>query len=147
MLIDKSKGLLDCSEFPQTIELLWHKDMGYTSKAFLLWSKTNEKSNKSSYFLSRIIQRSEANGFSDSPGMLCSIFICFHVTWGKNTFLFVTVCNKSKKRKKVICYNIDQISFWECNKVRDCILIWQRKRRCLSWFFPVYVWRKSIANP
>ena len=79
-MLDKSKFLFTRLLTVYTIELLWHKDMGYTSKAFLLWSKTNEKSNKSSYFLSRIIQRSKANGFSDSPGMLCSIFICFHVT-------------------------------------------------------------------
>ena len=147
MLIDKSKGLLDCSEFPQTIELLWHKDMGYTSKAFLLWSKTNEKSNKSSYFLSRIIQRSKANGFSDSPGMLCSIFICFHVTWGKNTFLFVTVCNKSKKREKSDMLQHRSNIVLKVQQGTRFDLDLTKKATLFAWFFPVYVWRKSIANP
>ena len=72
----------------------------WVTQAFFAMVKNRWEKQQSSYFLSRIIQRSEANGFSDSPGMLCSIFICFHVTWGKNTFLFVTVCNKSKKREK-----------------------------------------------
>ena len=112
---------------------------GLHNQAFFALVKNRWEKQQSSYFLSRIIQRSEANGFSDSPGMLCSIFICFHVTWGKNTFLFVTVCNKSKKREKSDMLQHRSNIVLKVQQGTRLYFDLTKKATLFAWFFPLYL--------